>query len=156
LRNRERGYLMYGSYLLSRMKTKRGTRRAVRLLERLKVEWKLEVPILWSHPHGWRFTIEAARQMRDAYPVTYASRSGAKRSRHYDGEAVDFTAVNLPRRLTLEAPNGKKRTFDLSAPHQPRDINLTPKVIRWVERHFRLKKLKADYPHWDDASKTGT
>lgn len=150
VRHRERGYLMYGSFILSRAGNRRQVRRRVRMLDRLNVAWKLGIPIRWRHPDGWRATIEAARKMRDAYPVVYATRSGAKRSRHYDGEAVDFTAVSLPRRLVLQAPGGARRTFDLSAPSEPRDVNLTPRLIRWIEKHFGLGKLLFDYPHWND------
>jgi hypothetical protein len=152
VRNRQRGYLMYGAYTLSRLKTQRGVRRAVRKLKRLNQAWNLNVDILWAHPGGWRATIEAARKMADAYPVTYATAYGARKSKHYDGEAVDLAAYGLPRRLTLKAPDGEEKVFDLSAPYHNRDINLTPELIKWIEKKFQLEKLKFDYPHWNDAA----
>ncbi len=151
VRHRERGYLMWGSYLLSQQKSRSAVRRTVRKLERVNRKWKLLVPIRWRHPDGWRATVEAARQMKDTFGVGYASRRGAMRSRHYDGEAVDLTAMGLPRRLTLKAPDGSEKSFDLSAPSESRDLNLSPHLIRWLERHFQLEKIKSDYPHWNDA-----
>jgi len=152
VRNRRRGYLMYGSYLLSKQKTSRRVRKTVRRLVHLNKKWKLGVPIRWKHPDGWKATREAARLMAEAYPVTYATAYGAHKSRHYDGEAVDISAVGLPRSLNLEAPDGTCQTFDLSAPNQTRDVNLTPELISWIERHFKMEKLKFDYPHWNDAA----
>lgn len=152
VRNRRRGYLMYGAYTLSKLKTQPGVRRAVRKLDRLNRAWDLNVKIRWYHPKGWRATIEAARKMAEAYPVTYATTYGARKSKHYDGEAVDIGAYGLPRRLTLKAPDGEERVFDLSAPHHNRDVNLTPELIEWIERKFQLEKLKFDYPHWNDAA----
>jgi hypothetical protein len=156
VRNRQRGYLMYGAFTLSRLKTQRGVRRAVRKLKRLNKAWSLNVDILWAHPKGWRATIEAARKMADAYPVTYATAYGARKSKHYDGEAVDFAAYGLPRKLTLKAPDGEEKVFDLSAPYHNRDINLTPELIKWVEKKFQLEKLKFDYPHWNDIAEVST
>jgi hypothetical protein len=154
VRHRERGYLMWGAYLLSQMTTRKQVVRTVRLLDRSNRKWKLDVPIRWLHPDGWKATIESARQMKDTYGVGYASRRGALKSKHYDAEAIDLTAMGLPRKLTLKGADGKTRTFDLSAPHQPRDINLTPELVKWIEKHFCLKKVKSDYPHWNDAKKT--
>ncbi|MQM40464.1 hypothetical protein KBTX_04523 [wastewater metagenome] len=88
--------------------------------------------------------------MAEAYNVVYATRSGARHSNHYDGDAADLVVVDLPRRLTLAAPDGARRTFDLSAPEESRDLDLTPRLIDWVERHFGLHKLRSDYPHWTD------
>jgi hypothetical protein len=152
VRNRQRGYLMYGAYTLSKLKTQRGVRRAVRKLERLNKAWSLNVDIRWAHPKGWRATVEAARKMADAYPVTYATTYGARKSKHYDGEAVDFAAYGLPRKLTLKAPDGEEKVFDLSDPRHNRDVNLTPELIEWIEKKFQLEKLKFDYPHWNDAA----
>jgi hypothetical protein len=50
---------------------------------------------------------------------------------------VDITAVDLPRALTLVAPSGTRRTFDLSAPDQSRDLSLSPGLIDWIEVHFQ-------------------
>lgn len=151
VRPRERGYLMWGAYWLASAKTPAQVNARARALERMKRQWGLAVPIRWKHPKGWRATTEAARRMAEAYNVVYATRRGAQRSNHYDGRAVDFSAVNLPRTLTLRAPDGAVRTFDLSAADEPRDLSLTPELVRWVEEHFGLSKLEADYPHWDDA-----
>lgn len=151
VRPRERGYLMWGAFWLARAKTPAQVNARARTLERLNRKWGLEVPIRWRHPKGWRATTEAAREMAEAYNVVYATRRGAERSNHYEGRAIDCSAVNLPRTLTLRAPDGAVRTFDLSDPEQPRDLSLTPELVRWVEEHFGLSKLKADYPHWDDA-----
>jgi hypothetical protein len=150
VRNRHRGYLMWGAFMMARKKTRQEVIRAVRLLERLNQEWELDVPIRWYHPGGWRRTVEEARKMSETYDVTYASRRGAMKSRHYDGEAVDLTAVALPRTLTLNAPYGAEQSFDLSDPEQTRDLCLTPELIDWVDEHFETKKLKKDYAHWND------
>ncbi len=152
VRNRRRGYLMYGAYTLSKLKTQRGVRRAIRKLTRLNRSWGLNAPIRWYHPGGWRATIEAARKMAEAYPVTYATLYGAKKSKHYDGEAVDIGAYGLPRKVTLKAPDGEVKVFDLSDPRHNRDLNLTPELIEWVEKKFQLEKLKFDYPHWNDVA----
>ncbi|MBN2495751.1 MAG: hypothetical protein JXR96_14255 [Deltaproteobacteria bacterium] len=152
VRNRHRGYLMWGAFRLSRKKTRRDVMRTVRDLERVNERWRLNVPIRWLHPAGWRATIEAARRMNDAYGVVYATRTGARESRHYDGEAIDITAVGLPRKLTLEAPSGARQSFDLSDPLQPRDLNLTPELVDWIEKHFQMEKLEMDYPHWNDTA----
>jgi hypothetical protein len=153
VRNRRRGYLMYGAYTLSKLQTRPGVRRTVRKLKRMNRAWGLNVQIRWAHPQGWRATIEAARKMADAYPVTYATAYGARKSKHYDSEAVDLGAYGLPRRLTLKAPDGEERVFDLSAPYHNRDINLTPELIKWIEWKFQMEKLKFDYPHWNDTAK---
>ena len=88
--------------------------------------------------------------MADTYEVVYATEQGARSSNHYEGTAVDLVALGLPRRLTLRAPGGETRRFDLSHPEEPRDLSLTPELIEWVEQHFGLEKLEADYPHWND------
>lgn len=152
VRRRRRGYLMWGAFALSRKKNRAAVIRFVRELERVNQEWELDVPIRWFHPGGWRATVEAARRMADAYDVVYATRSGALRSNHYDAQAVDFSALALPRRLTLAAPDGRRRSFDLRGAEQSRDLNLSPELIDWVERHFRMRKLELDYPHWDDTA----
>ncbi len=149
LRYRERGYLMWGAHELRRCKDEPCVTATVRELEAAK-SWA-PVPIAWSHPDGWEGTREAARRMADAFDVVYATEKGARYSNHYDGVAADLVAIGLPRSLTLVAPDGASRTFDLSAPEQPRDLSLTPEVIDWVEQHFEFRKLNSDYPHWDDA-----
>jgi hypothetical protein len=151
-RNRHRGYLMWGAYMMSRKRNKQDVIRAVRLLEQLNQDWQLDVPIRWYHPGGWRMTVDQARKMADTYDVTYASRRGAQKSRHYDGEAVDLSALGLPRSLSLKAPNGVEKVFDLSDPEQTRDLCLTPELIDWLEENFDLDKLRKDYAHWNDAA----
>ena len=151
LRDQRRGYLMWGAFVLSRQKTGPAVRRKLRMLKKAAQDWNLDVHIRWKHPKGWRATVDAGRRMADAYEVVYASRAGAERSRHYDAEAVDFTAVALPRTLHLRAPDGAKHSFDLSDPAQSRDISLTPEVIDWVEKHFFMQKLHFDYVHWNDS-----
>ncbi len=152
VRNRTRGYLMWGAFMLSRMKTEGGVRAGVDKLNRLNREWGLNVPIKWEVPKDWRATREAAREMSDAYDVVYATERGAKNSNHYGGKAVDIGVFGLPRSLTLTAPDGATKSWDLSAPEQTRDLNLTPELIDWVEKHFRMSKLVMDYPHWNDAA----
>jgi hypothetical protein len=125
---------------------------AVQKLERRNREWGLNIRIQWSLADGWQATVEAARQMSEAYDVVYATENGARRSNHYDGTAVDIAATGLPRKLRLTAPDGADATFDLSDPEQTRDLCLTPELISWVEEHYQLIKLKGDYPHWDDAA----
>jgi D-alanyl-D-alanine dipeptidase len=88
--------------------------------------------------------------MAEAYHVVFATRVGAQRSNHCDGTAVDLTAVGLPRQLSLVSPSGEAQVFDLSGPHETRDLSLSPALIAWIEAHYGLKKLKSDYPHWDD------
>lgn len=153
VRRRERGYLIYGSWWLGQANDSTTVDRRIRTLKRLRRKWKLRVPIVWRHPGGWRATVEAARQLADTYSVDYATRKGAKRSKHYDGRAVDFWAVDLPRTVTLQAPDGVKKTFDLSHARESRDLNLTPQLIAWIETHFEMQKLKTDYPHWNDSAK---
>jgi hypothetical protein len=150
VRSRERGYLMWGAFLLSRSSDERELRSVLGRLEEANREWQLDVPIGWAHPAGWRATKNAAREMADTYEVVYATEQGARASNHYGGEAVDFVAVGLPRRLTLTGVDGVQRSFDLSSAGQPRDLSLTPGVIDWIEQHFSLSKLRSDYPHWDD------
>ncbi len=151
VRRRERGYLMWGAFMLSRAKAEPEVRREVSTLDQLNTTWGLHIPIRWLHPGGWLATREQAARMAEAYDVVYATRSGAHTSDHYDGLAVDFVAVGLPRKLQLVAPDGARASFDLSAPEQTRDLSLTPELIDWVEKAFRFKKLKSDYPHWSDA-----
>ncbi|MEQ1569166.1 MAG: hypothetical protein ABMA64_26255 [Myxococcota bacterium] len=150
LRYRQRGYLMWGSFLLRRCTTASCVKTTVTKLNAANRSWA-HVPIVWSAPGGWTGTREAARQMADAYDVVYATESGARYSNHYDGTAVDFVAVGLPRTLELFAPNGEHQVFDLSDPEQTRDLSLSPELITWIEQNFGLKKLESDHPHWDDA-----
>lgn len=152
VRRRERGYLIYGSFILSRARDEAAVNRRVKKLERLNREWRLDVPIRWRHPDGWRATREGARAMASAYNVVYATERGARHSSHYGASAADFAGMALPRRLTLAAPDGARRTFDLSAPNHPRDLNLAPHLITWVERHFGFAKHRGDYPHWTDTA----
>ncbi|WP_067561509.1 hypothetical protein [Halofilum ochraceum] len=151
VRSRERGYLIYGAFILSRASSEAIVNERIETLERLNREWDLDIPIRWRHPEGWRATVDAADAMANAYNVVYATRSGARYSSHYGASAADFAAMALPRELTLTAPDGSRRTFDLSDPDHPRDLNLSPELIGWVEEHFGMKKLRSDYPHWTDA-----
>jgi hypothetical protein len=151
VRSPERGYLMWGAFLLSRSEDERSLLATRSLLDRANADWGLDVPIRWWHPAGWRATREAAREMADSYDVVYATEAGARSSRHYTGHAVDLVAVGLPRRLELVAPDAAHGRFELSAPEQTRDLSLTPELIEWIEAHFDLHKLRSDYPHWDDA-----
>jgi hypothetical protein len=89
--------------------------------------------------------------MADAYEVVYATEAGARASKHYTGVAADLQSHNLPRSLTLVSPGGETAHFDLSGSAETRDLSLTPTLIRWIEEHFELAKLRSDYPHWDDA-----
>jgi len=151
VRSRERGYLMWGAFHLSRAESASELAERLEELRRANASWGLRVPIEWGHPAGWRATREAAREMADVYEVVYASEGGARSSRHYDGEAVDLVAVGLPRRLRLRAPDAVEAEFDLSGAEESRDLSLTPRLIEWIEGHFALAKLRSDYPHWDDA-----
>lgn len=151
LRNRQRGYLMWGSFVLSKATSAKQVDASVKMLRRYNTLWKHYVPIAWRAPGEWEATVEAARQMKDTYDVVYATRHGAQFSDHYDGQAVDVVVMGLPRTLTLKAPDGASQSFDLSAPDEPRDLSLTPALVEWVEQHYGFKKLRADYPHWGDA-----
>ncbi|MEF8834410.1 MAG: hypothetical protein V5A42_06075, partial [Halofilum sp. (in: g-proteobacteria)] len=154
VRSRERGYLIYGAFILSRADQEATVHQRIETLDRLNREWGLDVPIQWHHPDGWRATVDAAEAMANAYNVVYATRSGARYSSHYGAEAADFAAMNLPRQVTLATPDGQNsRTFDLSDPDHARDLNLAPAMVEWVEGHFGMKKLRSDYPHWTDASR---
>jgi hypothetical protein len=152
VRKRERGYLMWGAFMLSRAPGEREGTAVIRRLERANRDWGLGIDIRWRTTGGWRATHEAAREMADTYEVVYATEAGARSSNHYTGVAADFVAVALPRTLTLEAPDGARRTFDLSGPSEPRDLSLTPELVSWIEAHFKMAKLRSDYPHWDDAT----
>jgi hypothetical protein len=154
LRSRERGYLMWGADLLRRAESEEALNEAVAKLQSANAEWHLDVPIHWPLPAGWRATREAAREMAETYQVVFASEAGARSSKHYTGEAVDLSAVALPRRLVLRGADGARRSFDLSDPAEPRDLSVSPELIDWIEVHFRLAKLRSDYPHWDDARAT--
>ncbi|TNE88296.1 MAG: hypothetical protein EP330_15350 [Deltaproteobacteria bacterium] len=151
VRYRERGYLMWGAFELSRAKSEADVERIAAMLDAVQEEWELDVPIVWRHPDGWRATVEAARAMAESYDVVYATRKGAQFSNHYGGQAADLVALRLPRELTLSAPDGETHTWDLSDPEQARDLSLTPEVITWIEKHFGIDKLTSDYPHWGDA-----
>ncbi len=153
VRARERGYLMWGAFELSRAQSEGEVAERVAKLRSANSQWRLFVPIQWLHPDGWRATREAAREMADSYEVVYASEQGARASSHYTGEAVDLVAVGLPRGVGLRGVDGAERRFDLSAPGQTRDLSLTPELIDWVERHFGLRKLVSDYPHWSDTAR---
>ena len=152
VRSRERGYLMWGAYILSRMYSQKDLLSGIAKLETRNNSWNLHIPIQWSHPAGWRETREAAREMADTYDVVYATEKGARESNHYSGRAVDLTALGLPRRLELRGSDGVERRFDLTAADHTRDLNLSPELVAWVEEHFHLDKLKSDYPHWNDAA----
>ena len=88
--------------------------------------------------------------MADTYDVVYATEKGARYSNHYGGEAADFVVIGLPRVVTLYAPDGEHRVFDLSDAAQTRDLSLTPELIGWVSEHYGFRKLESDYPHWND------
>jgi hypothetical protein len=156
VRSRHRGYLLFGSYWLSRAPNEETIARRIRRLNRYNRVWGLDVPIRWDHPDGPSASVEAARQLADTYGVVYATVRGARRSHHYDGNAIDVTALALPRRLRLVGTDGVEATFDLSEPDHPRDLSLSPALIDWVEQHFTIRKLRRDYPHWSDPTRGGT
>jgi hypothetical protein len=149
LRYRERGYLMWGAFLLRSCEDRACVDDTVARLDAIQGTW-VTVPVVWRQPEGWEATREAARQTADAFDVVYATEKGARESNHYDGLAADLVAVGLPRHLRLKAPDGARRRFDLAHPAETRDLSLTPVVVRWIEEHWDLKKLRDDYPHWDD------
>ena len=150
VRNRHRGYLMWGAFWLSRAKNQEEVTSRIEVLNQRNEDWGLKAPIQWAHPDGWTATIEAARVMADTYDVVYATEKGARYSNHYGGEAADFIAIGLPRELTLYAPDGAHRVFDLSEPDQTRDLSLSPDLIAWISEHYGFRKLESDYPHWND------
>jgi hypothetical protein len=151
VRDRRRGFLIYGAFMLSRSRSQSKVNFLLSRLPRLQKSWALDLAINWSHPDGWKRTIHEARKMADAFSVTYATENGARRSDHYDGRAIDLYAVGLPRTLRLKSPKGQTKRFDLYAATQSRDLNLTPELVEWIEKHFELRKLRKDYPHWRDA-----
>ena len=152
-RSPERGYLMWGAFHLSRADSEAEMERRLATLADRNRAWGLEIPIVWRHPDGWRATREAARAMAETYDVVYATEKGARSSNHYGGDAADLIAIALPRRVTLTAPDGACRSFDLAAEEESRDLSLTPRLIDWVEAHWGLRKLRSDYPHWSDAQR---
>jgi hypothetical protein len=152
VRHRERGYLMWGAYTLAQAESSAEVESICAHLDRRNVEWGLDIPIRWRHPLGPRATRAAAREMMKTYDVVYATEEGARDSAHYGGRAADLTAVALPRVLELVAPDGARRRFDLSDPDETRDLSVTPRIVDWVEEHFGMQKLRADYPHWNDAT----
>jgi len=151
VRSRARGYLMWGAFELSRADDAAAVEARVATLADRNARWGLEVPIRWRHADGWRATREAARRMADAYDVVFATEAGARESRHYEGVAADLSVTHLPRRLRLRSPAGAEAEFDLAQPEEPRELSLTPRVIDWLEAHWGLRKLRSDYPHWEDA-----
>ena len=151
VRSRERGYLMWGAFLLSRSESEASLLQDLERLEQLNSEWGLFVPIRWGESADADTIRQRAQAMADTYQVVFATESGARSSDHYSGKAVDLVAVALPRDLELVAPDGERRRFDLSSAQQARDLSLSPELIRWIEEHFGFKKLEGDYPHWVDA-----
>lgn len=151
VRSRERGYLMWGAFLLSRASSEAELEASVKRLRAARSEWGLSVPIRWLHPGGWEATRDAAREMADTYEVVFATEEGARASDHYTGKAVDLVALALPERLELRSPGGDSRSFDLSSPTASRDLSLSPALIEWLEANWGLNKLRSDYPHWSDA-----
>lgn len=149
-RMRERGYLMWGAFFLSRAGSEAQLEERLAIVEDRNTAWELEIPITWRHPDGWEATKDAARQMADTYDVVYATENGARSSNHYGARAADLIAIDLPRRLTLTAPDGATRSFLLTDPDESRDLSLTPRLITWLEAHWGMRKLKSDYPHWTD------
>jgi hypothetical protein len=152
VRSPERGYLMWGAFELGRAANEREFIDRLTRLEARNREWKLDVPIRWRGDGDWQAVRESAREMADTYEVVFATEGGARSSSHYGGRAVDVTALDLPRRLTLTDPRGTTQVFDLSGVDEPLDLSLTPTLIEWIEAHFGLRKLRTDYPHWDDAA----
>lgn len=148
VRPRERGFLIYGSWLVSRAPNPKALEARIAKLDGYEKAWGLDIDIVWRNPKGFKASVEGARAMADTYGVDYATPSGAQRSSHYGGKAVDLVAVELPASLTLKAPDGETRTFDLSGPDEPRDLSLTPALVDWIEAHFGVSKLRKDYPHW--------
>ncbi|MGY8804508.1 MAG: hypothetical protein ACKVK6_09760 [bacterium] len=153
VRDPRRGYLMWGAFELANTTSEEGVESTAAMLDNRNRDWSLEVDIRWRHPNGWRATVAAAKEMAERYDVVFATEQGAKNSNHYGARAADLTILNLPRKLTLRAPDGAVETFDLSAPDNPRDMNLDPNLIEWIEKHFQMKKLLGDYPHWDDVAR---
>jgi len=150
VRSPERGYLMWGAFLLSRAPNEEELLTRAARLDKAREDWGLEVDIRWLHPEGWEATRDAARAMADTYEVVFATEAGARASDHYTGKAVDLVVLALPRKLNLRAPGGETRLFDLSHPAEARDLSLSPEIIGWLETHFELRKMRSDYPHWSD------
>jgi hypothetical protein len=151
IRDKKRGYLMWGAFSLCHSKTDQAVRKQSKVLNRLNKRWKHNIPIIWSHPDGSKATRRSACRMARAYGVVYSTKNGAKNSKHYVGEAVDLVAVKLPKTLILKAPDGKSTVFNLKTNDwKTRDLNRNNAIITWVEKHFGLKKLREDYPHWED------
>jgi hypothetical protein len=148
LRKRQRGYLMWGSFALSRCKSKKEADALVKELNGLNKSAGLNIAICWAYKGDWKKTVARAKDMAETYDVVYATKRGAFHSDHYDGLAVDFTVRNLPATLTLTGVDGETKVFDLSDPHETRDLSLSPELISWVEKHFMIEKLRSDYPHW--------
>jgi hypothetical protein len=156
VRSPERGYLMWGAFELSRVASEREFVQTLAHLEARNREWQLDVPIRWRDDRDWQSVRESAREMADTYEVVFATEQGARSSSHYGGRAVDMTVLDLPRRLTLRDPHGSIRVFDLSGVDEPLDLSLTPALIEWIEDRFELRKLRSDFPHWDDASRVSS
>jgi len=150
VRDPRRGLLLWGSFLLSQARSAAQVEASVSRLEAAAERWGVSVDIVWRHPEGWQATVRAATEMAEAYDVVYATERGARSSRHYGGLSVDMVAIGLPASLTLVGSDGVAATFDLSDPSHTRDLSLEVDVVRWVERHFALRKLDSDYPHWTD------
>lgn len=149
-RFRERGYLMWGAFHLSRAGSESELRERLAVVTARNAEWGLDIPIQWDRPGDWTAIKDAARQMADTYDVVYATENGARSSNHYGARAADLIAIALPRRVTLTAPDGATRSFDLTGDDEARDLSLTPRMIDWVEAHWGMDKLRSDYPHWTD------
>jgi hypothetical protein len=151
VRSPHRGYLMWGAFVLANQQSRRGVAATVDKLQQRNAAWGLDTPITWNHPDGWEATVAAARAMKGAYDVVYATETGARSSNHYGGVAVDLVGVGLPRTLVLKAPDGAEATFVMAADDATLDLSLSPELVRWIERHYGFRKLTSDYPHWSDA-----
>ena len=152
-RDPRRGYLLWGSFILSQQVDEGGVERTIDLLQDRNQAWQLDIPIEWAHPDGWQSTISNAQQMAETYDVVYATEGGARSSNHYGGRAVDMVALALPDHITLVSPLGDAQSFDLSAPAATHDLSLEPDVVQWIEDHYVWAKLRGDYPHWSDVSR---
>ena len=145
---------MWGAYVLANAQSEREVEALASTLDARNRDWGLEVDIRWRHPGGWRATIDAANAMAEKYDVVFATEDGARNSNHYGARAVDLTIMGLPRSFTLTSPYDEElsKTFDLSGADNTRDMSLEPEIIAWMEKHFKMKKLLGDYPHWNDVA----
>lgn len=121
----ERAYLMHYAWRIAREGLDPGS-----------VPSMTGVDIVWTH-NTLDDSVAAARAMVTGYGIVYRP---SFPSNHSGGYAIDVSISNLPSSLTI---NGT--SVDISGPSNGAS-NTKLHAVAW--RHFRVRKLVRDPPHW--------